>query len=161
MKNYNFVLIDKNDTKKLIDQLYEVEKTTGGIPYDYDIFEEMLFHDTNLTFACFDGKEIVGIITINLKSKKFGGCVYIVNIGVKESHHKQGIATQLINMVFDYIKNSFENKPVKIALEVDKTNIPACKLYKKLGFEFDENYLDDEQYGMTIDYSKLNASRKQ
>ena len=71
MKNYNFVLIDKNDTKKLIDQLYEVEKTTGGIPYDYDIFEEILFRDTNLTFACFDGKEIVGIITINLKSKKF------------------------------------------------------------------------------------------
>lgn len=156
MENYKYVVLDKNSINdEFINQMYEVEKNSGGEPYTYDGFMQILMHDTNLTSVCFDGKEAVGIITANLQSKKFGGCVYIINLSVKKNYHRKGIASHLINTMLNYIKNTPNNTSCNIALEVDKNNLPAYNLYKKLGFQLDENYFDDEQYGMIIDVNKL------
>lgn len=157
MGNYNYVFVDKNSiNEELINQMYEVEKTSGGEPYAYDSFRQIILNDTNLTSICFDDKNAVGIITANLQSKKFGGCVYIINLSVKKNYHRKGIASQLIKTMLKYIRNNFSDTLCKIALEVDKNNLPAYNLYKKLGFQLDENYFDDEQYGMIMDADKLN-----
>ncbi len=162
MKNYNYIIVDKNSINdEFINQLYEVEKNSGGEPYTYDGFNQILLHDTNLTSVCFDGKKkCVGIITANLKSKKFGGCVYIINLSVKKNYHRKGIASQLIKTMLKYIRDNSSDTLCKIALAVDKNNLPACNLYKKLGFKLEENYSDDEQYGMSMGADKLNETIK-
>lgn len=161
MENYKYVVLDKDSINdEFISQMYEVEKTSDGAPYTYDSFKQIILNDTNLTSVCFDDKETVGIITANLQSKKFGGCVYIINLSVKKNYHRKGIASQLIKTMLKYIRNISSNTVCKIALEVDKNNLPACNLYKKLGFQLDENYSDDEQYGMIMDADKLNETVK-
>ena len=161
MENYKYVVLDKDGiNEELIIRMYEVEKTSGGNPYTYDSFKQIILKDTNLTSVCFDDKNVVGIITANLQSKKFGGCVYIINLSVKRNYHRKGIASQLIETMLKYIRSNSSNTVCKIALNVDRNNLPACNLYKKLGFKLEENYSDDEQYVMSIGADKLNEAIK-
>ena len=55
----------------------------------------------------------------------------IANVAVTKSYRGQGIAISLINLATEYAKNK---EVTKMMLEVRESNIPAIKLYEKLGF---------------------------
>lgn len=55
----------------------------------------------------------------------------IMNIAVKSSYRKQGIASLLLKNLIDICKNNNINS---INLEVNEENFPAINLYKKYGF---------------------------
>ena len=57
---------------------------------------------------------------------------HVLNIAVDTNYRKMGIATKLVTEVFKYCK---EHRTTYMMLEVRVTNIPAQKLYSKLGFK--------------------------
>ena len=68
---------------------------------------------------------------------------------VDKKYHNRGIATQLMYKNIEYILSNYSKK-VLFALEVDKNNIAAINLYKKVGMSLNDNYETDDQYCMTI-----------
>ena len=81
-------------------------------------------------------EKIVGFVIFDIIYEK----CEIIDIYVKEEYRKKGIAMSLINEIEkDY---AVEN----ITLEVREDNIPAIKLYEKLGFKkvsIRKNYYKD------------------
>ena len=68
----------------------------------------------------------------NATKRYYDGCIYIINLVVLPEYRKCGVATQLMQeMTKFYLKKCAD---LHITLDVTKTNIPAVKLYKKLGF---------------------------
>lgn len=57
----------------------------------------------------------------------------ILTFGIIPKYRRQGLGKQLLNQMFEYAK---ENKINEIFLDVAEDNIPAIKLYEKMGFEF-------------------------
>lgn len=72
--------------------------------------------------------EIVGFAGINYNYDY----VEIMNIVSKKTYRRKGIASALLEKL---ILNSKEFNVSKIGLEVSEKNIPAIKLYEKLGFK--------------------------
>jgi ribosomal protein S18 acetylase RimI-like enzyme len=54
-------------------------------------------------------------------------CTYIESINVRPEHRRQGLATAMLNKVFEVF-------PPPYHLHVSVTNYTAIALYKKLGF---------------------------
>ena len=57
---------------------------------------------------------------------------YITNVAVTKTARKSGVATCLLEALFEYAKT---HKLNFISLEVRGSNNPAISLYNKLGFE--------------------------
>ena len=78
------------------------------------------------------------------------GSIYMVNLTVLDECRKQGIAQNLIYAACVYYKNKGVEK--LMSLQVDKDNLPALNLYKKVGYEIKDPVCeadeDDEQYVM-------------
>ena len=119
--------------------------------YGEDIMQEIWVKgNKNDNFVCFDDDKIVAHISFNPFSKRRNGSIFMVNLTVLPEYRKRGIAQNLILEACKYYLNNKESLPMSTS--VDKTNIPAVNLYKKVGFcikepvcELDE---DDEQYIM-------------
>lgn len=82
-----------------------------------------------------EGDTILGYLEIRLVD----GVIDIMNLYVNVENRKQGIATKLMEYMFE---NERYNK---IMLEVNENNLQALKLYNKLGFK--EISLRDRYYG--------------
>ena len=60
--------------------------------------------------------------------------IYVIHlVAVKNSQQKKGIATQMLNEVFQMAK---ENNIKSLRLSIIENNLPAEKVYKKLEFEY-------------------------
>ena len=143
--------LDRKDvSEELFEQIMAVENSTGS-GYEEDIMREIwIAGDKNDNFVCMDGQKIVAHISYNPKSKRRNGSIYMVNITVLPEYRRQGIAQKLIDISTQYyIDNGYT---LLMSLNVDKDNIPAIKLYQKVGFEIKEPICeadeDDEQYIM-------------
>ena len=69
----------------------------------------------------------------------------IISIVVHKDYTQKGIATLLLQEIFAFAK---ENNIQKIMLEVRSSNLPAQKLYEKLGFKqitIRKNYYDNTE----------------
>ena len=69
----------------------------------------------------------------------------IISIVVHKDYTQKGIATLLLQEIFEFAK---ENNIQKIMLEVRRSNIPAQKLYEKHGFKqiaIRNNYYDNTE----------------
>lgn len=152
----------KLDTVNLSEESFQklvlLENNANVNPYSAEQLKEIITQRSNSTFVCFYGDKIVGMLTINDNSKKFGGSIYVVNLSVDKDYQRKGIATQLFIEASKYYENININRIM--SLEVDKTNNKAIGLYKKLGFNFVEDYNDEEQYGMTMSLEELNKLLK-
>lgn len=95
------------------------------------VIENPLYH---VFVATIDG-EIVGFFEITIAS----GDVEIVFIATKEKYRHQGVADYMMKFIVEYAKL---NGGTKIFLEVESSNIPACNLYEKFGFNHEYNRKD-------------------
>ena len=144
--------------EELLNSLYEIEKNSGGDPYGKTEFAEMIGYVNNIHLVAYIDKIAVGILTMNPNSKKFGGCIYLINISVMEEYHRQGIATRLIKECIRYIVSSYSGDSI-FALEVDKENEKAIELYKKFGMDKNNEYSSDSQYCMMVRVKDLKDRR--
>ena len=159
-QNFEYKRLDQNEiTEEQFKQVLKVEQSEGeDNSYPVEVMKELLINDKkNSNFVCVDNDKIVGYISYNPLSKRRNGSIYIISLVVLPEYRKKGIGKNLIYTACKY----YENKGFGeiMSLQVDKENIPAINLYKKLGFEIldpiceaDE---DDEQYIMAVKMSTI------
>lgn len=159
MKEYIFKRLDRSEiTEDIFRQIVDVEKSDGGDCYTEDQLKTMWIEDEkDDNFVCIDNDTIVAHITFNPKSMRRNGSVYMVNLMVRPEWRRQGVAQRLINTACDYYISRGSILPM--SLSVDKDNVSAINLYKKVGYEIVEPICeideDDEQYVMEIDLISL------
>ncbi len=158
MNNYQYIKIDQsNITQQQFDQVMAVENSSPN-GYSVDIMKEIwVTGDKNDNFVCVDGDKIVAHITYNPQSRRRNGSIYMVNLTVLPEYKQQSIATNLILCAVEYYIQQGAILPMSTS--VDKDNIPAINLYKKVGFEIKEPICDldqdDEQYIMDADLTAI------
>jgi len=99
------------------------------------MIEKEILSDTDSIYNYKDGELILGYLEIRLVD----GVIDIMNLYVNPENRKQGIATSLMNEMFE--KEEYN----RIMLEVNENNNEALRLYNKLGFK--EISLRDRYYG--------------
>ncbi len=99
------------------------------------MIEKEILSDTDSIYNYMDGNKVLGYLEIRLVD----GVVDIMNLFVNQENRKQGIATSLMNEMFE--KEEYN----RIMLEVNEKNNEAIRLYNRLGFK--EISLRDRYYG--------------
>ena len=99
------------------------------------MIEKEILSDTDSVYNYMDNDKVLGYLEIRLVD----GVIDIMNIFVNEENRKQGIATSLMEEMFN--KEDYS----RIMLEVNEHNDDAIRLYNKLGFK--EISLRDRYYG--------------
>ena len=99
----------------------------------------------------YDISKFYVVCKINDRVVGFGGYAQvldegnILNIGVAKDYRKQGIATEILNIM---IQNGVKNGITAFTLEVRESNQAARLLYEKTGFKFvgiRKNFYSDKE----------------
>mgnify|MGYP003289215503 FL=1 len=96
-----------------------------------------IISDTDAVYNYMKDEIVLGYLEIRLVD----GVIDIMNLFVSEDERRKGIATSLMNEMFE------KEKYNRIMLEVNENNNPAIRLYTKLGFKeisFRERYYDED-----------------
>ena len=99
------------------------------------MIEKEILSDTDSVYNYMDNDKVLAYLEIRLVD----GVIDLMNIFVNEENRKQGIATSLMEKMFN--KEDYS----RIMLEVNEHNDDAIRLYNKLGFK--EISLRDRYYG--------------
>ena len=105
-----------------------------GSPISEGYVHEYMNHpNSKILLAGKDGKS-VGLLSYSTRPDLWHAkiCCFIEEITVEESERGKGIGTQLIQSVMNKMKKS---GCAEIVLTVDKKNIAAQRLYKRLGID--------------------------
>lgn len=89
------------------------------------MIEKEILSDTDSVYNYMDEEKVLGYLEIRLVD----GVVDIMNLFVNEEERRKGIATSLMEKMFETEDYS------RIMLEVNENNEEAIKLYNKLGFK--------------------------
>lgn len=157
-KEFVFKRVDRLEvTSELFNQIMEVESCEGD-GYDENQMRALFIEDEkDDNFVCFHKDRAIAYMSLNPQSKRRNGSVYIISIMVLPEYRRRGIAQGLIKVACDYyIQKGIE---MPMSLQVDKDNVPAINLYKKVGFEIKEPICpadeDEEQYIMAVNLFAL------
>lgn len=137
MDNIQILKMDVND----IDDALLLEESHNIHILSKNILEKDLKETNNHYLIAKQNNEILGYIGISY----IIDTADIISIVVSKKHTKKGIASLLLNNIFEFCKL---NNISKIMLEVRETNIPAQNLYLKHGFEKiseRKNYYDGKE----------------
>ncbi len=108
--------------------LAEIEKRCFSVPWSETALRETVSESTSSFFVAEDSGELIGYI--GAYSVIDEG--YITNIAVLPEHRRRGIAKRLLESLITEAK---EKEMSFLTLEVRAGNMPAIRLYEKLGFE--------------------------
>ena len=111
-------------------RVYEIEINSFKEPYDITMLKGLMNIGAGFLVAVKDG-EIVGYIIFWLKEEDLG---HIISLAVDEKFRGQHIATKLLIMAVNILRNC---SIFKIGLEVRTSNDVAVNFYKNFGFEID------------------------
>lgn len=159
MNEIKIYRLDKNQiTKEEFKQIVYVEKSGSEDCYTEEQLKEIWLNSDKFdNFVCTIDNVIIAHISLNPYSKRRNGSIFIMNLTVHTNYRRKGIATKLIQEAIKYYFYKKYNLPVSIT--VDKDNIPALSLYKKIGFEIVEPITeieeDDTQYIMVSTLEKI------
>ncbi|KAF2711552.1 acyl-CoA N-acyltransferase [Pleomassaria siparia CBS 279.74] len=102
-------------------------------PYSIYVYRYFLYQWGDLCYMALDSSStLIGVVVCKLephRSGTFRG--YIAMLAVQEAHRGKGIATKLVCMAIDAMK---EREADEIVLETEVTNTASLKLYERLGF---------------------------
>ena len=117
----------KKITDKWIDEIYEIEKEAFEDFWSKEMLSSEFDVEQSDIFGIFDDDFLAGFVIV----WHYLDEAHIMDIAVRKSERKKGIATELLKYLFNYLKN----EGVKfVYLEVRVSNLPAVSLYKKMGF---------------------------
>ena len=114
-------------TEADLDVVAEIEKNVFSTPWSKNSFEESLQKSYSYFFVA-ETDEIIGYCGVH----NFGGDGEITNVAVKKEHRGKKVAYEMLNYA---MTESLKAGVEAFTLEVRATNMPAIKLYEKLGFE--------------------------
>lgn len=113
-----------------VNGVYELSKSCFAIPWTLDSIKNELNNPVAKYIIAQDSstKEVIGFVGMWI----IAGEGDITNIAVNPTYRKQGVASNLLNNLFEISKEYNCND---ITLEVRSSNIPAQNLYKKFNFK--------------------------
>lgn len=129
-------------TSKHIDDVCEIENECFSLPWSKTSFQNEINKNKHaLYFVAIKKCQVVGYVGMwHIVNEG-----HMTNIAVKKQFRNQGIATKLINHLFEIGKSY---NMIGITLEVRVSNLSAKKLYEKLGFNLEgirKEYYDDNR----------------
>lgn len=129
-------------TDSQFDQIVSIAATASPDPFTPEMLKDCIH---NLyTVVCLDRETVIGYAVVNPNSKKYlGGSLYVVDISVSTEHRRQGIGEKMLQTAF----NAFPECH-KLSLDVEKENIGAVALYRKMGFQ--QSDIQTENIGMYL-----------
>ena len=126
-----------SDSKRIaelfIEMLRTIYNTNDVDGYENGYLDKFFSESEDLIYVAELDKEVVAFLSIEVY--KDDGYVYLDDLSVTEKYRDKGIGTKLISLAEDYSKDIGVSA---IVLHVEKTNVNAHKLYRKLG------YMDNE-----------------
>ncbi|MCZ8534052.1 GNAT family N-acetyltransferase [Psychrobacillus psychrodurans] len=101
--------------------------------------KERLVKEESVVFIAYDENSPVGFVQLypSFSSVSMKQSWILNDLYVKKSARNNGFAEKLIKMVINFAE---ETDAKGILLETGKENIPAQRLYEKIGFIRDSNY---------------------
>ena len=108
--------------------IFLIENVSFPCPWPLETIESELRRDGSLCAGCFAGKDLIGY-SINYVVLDE---LQILNIAVKESQRRRGIAHRLLSFI---LKESYIAGAKFAHLEVRASNAAAMGLYQSLGFK--------------------------
>ena len=117
----------------MIITIYNTNDVDG---YENGYLDKFFSESEDLIYVAELDKEVVAFLSIEVY--KDDGYVYLDDLSVTEKYRDKGIGTKLISLAEDYSKDIGVSA---IVFHVEKTNVNAHKLYRKLG------YMDNEDQG--------------
>ncbi|MDD6727790.1 MAG: ribosomal protein S18-alanine N-acetyltransferase [Eubacteriales bacterium] len=114
----------KDFTKEHLDDVYKIEKECFSSPWSREDLAKQLEIETSHFYVAVEDGKAVGYMGLQI----FSGEGYVTNVAVLPKYRKRGIALALL-------EKAMENEMDFITLEVRESNLPAIKLYEKVGFE--------------------------
>ena len=155
---FNYVSAN-NISSETFEQICHVENNSSGEPYSREELKQIVYHNGNDNFLCLQNNVVIGFITANPNSIRLGGSIYIINMSVHKDNQRQGVGSKLIDNLINYYYQLNINKP--LTLNVDKTNLKAFSLYKKLTFETIEDLSDKDSFMMTRPLALQNTKARE
>jgi ribosomal-protein-alanine N-acetyltransferase len=112
-----------------LDAVISIENASFAHPWRPALFIEKLRCQQSINFVVtpLQGLTVVAFICL----KRIMNELHLLKIAVSPDYRRQGIATWLLTQCFSMAR---ANDVEQIALEVRPSNLPATKLYRKLGF---------------------------
>ena len=96
-----------------------------------DLEYELHDNPINKFFVALDGEKVVGFIDFMITFNS----ATISQVAVTKEYREQGIASKLLEKMYESLPTSGEDIVEFITLEVRESNLPARSLYLKHGFE--------------------------
>lgn len=123
-----------------VESVFKIEQQVQSHPWSLNQFK-----DAQQNYACH---------VLEYRQKIIGFCIFqkvldeasLLLMAVAPEFQGQGLGFKLL----DFALNALDNQPVQIFLEVRESNIPAIKLYEKLGFhqiDIRKNYYPHHEKG--------------
>jgi len=105
-----------------------IERRAYRTPWSRSMFASELAKSTSVCLGAFEGDRLIGYVV----NSRYVDAWHVMNVAVDPDHQRRGIATQLLERVFE-LTGSEERRGY--TLEVRVSNLDAIQLYQKLGFQ--------------------------
>jgi ribosomal-protein-alanine N-acetyltransferase len=117
-------LLDLTD----LDDVERIEQRAYPTPWSRSMFASELAKPTSICLGAFERERLVGYMI----NSRYVDAWHVMNVAVDPAHQHRGIATALIQHLFDLTSGDDRRG---YTLEVRVSNDEAIRLYRKLGFE--------------------------
>ena len=113
-----------------LNAIEEIERTSYPTPWSRSMFAGELAKPSSICLGAVEAEkeELVGYLIIS----RYVDAWHVMNVAVSPSHQGRGIATQLLEHLFEVTR---DDERRGYTLEVRLSNTDAIRLYEKLGFE--------------------------
>jgi len=113
-----------------ITEIYKIELESFRSPWSLEAFLAELHNPASVSFVAVVEDEVAGYII----AWEFEHSIHIGNLAIKKDYRRKGIAIRLIKKI---LKIAEEKHHRFVSLEVRRSNLPAIRLYEKMGFKLD------------------------
>ena len=112
-----------------LDAIDAIERRAYVTPWSRAMFQSELSKPTSLCLGAFsDQGELLGYLILS----RYVDAWHVMNVAVSPDHRRQGIATALLERVFELTEQGGRRG---YTLEVRVSNTGAMRLYERLGFQ--------------------------
>ena len=105
-----------------------IERAAYPTPWSRTMFASELAKPSSICLGAFEGDRLIGYII----NSRYVDAWHVMNVAVDPSHRRRGIATRLLERLFELTKSDGRRG---YTLEVRISNEGAITLYESLGFE--------------------------
>lgn len=109
-----------------LERILEIEKLSFSSPWDY----EFLSNISKDIFLVFGKEEVLGFLIAGCRERNVNAT--ILKVAVHPEHRRKGIGTNLVNTLFEILK---EKQVAEVEVILKEVWEPAMSFYKKVGFK--------------------------